>query len=583
MQSKVINYILYHENYVIYIYIYIIYIEIGEITRISKIMDRQTSEGVDLDEDSQKKINKEALNFFSKHTASIEINRNNIIYKQYFPLLPPCFYLEKDLKKWFMNNVNRTTLHSKVTSLVVLSEEFIESLKINTSIKHFAGSNFLLALISKHLKLWKDLSFVLCIMQNLIILMWSSEVLDDSHEFTLEYRMNYFQEVSTVMKTLFIMELLQIAFSSLVWLFSFSKRFPLVIKKAKKHIILTESEIYNQTEVESSELVTRPEKFDFLRTLKRFLIYVKFTVLDYYIMYYMIYTALAILGLFNPLFMAALLFDVFVRFPLLLYVGKSLWRPKYQICLTMALFIIIQYYFTLAAYYIFFESFQDYCEDLYQCFSLILDQTFKTNSGIGSFLPIFKEFYVNWTLTGRSLFDFLNTFIILNLIIEIIAGIIIDTFAVLRQEMEKKKDDVENYCFICGINKQILDKKTEERKGFSYHIRLEHNLWNYIFYILYLKNKIKTEYSGFESYVASKLDSDDISWFPLNRALSLGNKTLDKAEEEEGDFENEDDKKEEKLVLSQEIIQKLEKLEKELEDFEGSFEKSFKTIIKQQK
>lgn len=44
----------------------------------------------------------------------------------------------------------------------------------------------------------------------------------------------------------------------------------------------------------------------------------------------------------------------------------------------------------------------------------------------------------------------------INLITEIIAGIIIDTFAVLREEMDAKKEDMENLCFICGLDRFIL-------------------------------------------------------------------------------------------------------------------------------
>jgi len=39
-------------------------------------------------------------------------------------------------------------------------------------------------------------------------------------------------------------------------------------------------------------------------------------------------------------------------------------------------------------------------------------------------------------------------------------------------------------------------------------------MWNYLFYISYLKKKSKIEYTGIESYVGDKLDLDDISWFP---------------------------------------------------------------------
>ena len=44
----------------------------------------------------------------------------------------------------------------------------------------------------------------------------------------------------------------------------------------------------------------------------------------------------------------------------------------------------------------------------------------------------------------------------INLITEIIAGIIIDTFAVLREEMDAKKEDMENFCFICGLDRFLF-------------------------------------------------------------------------------------------------------------------------------
>lgn len=39
-------------------------------------------------------------------------------------------------------------------------------------------------------------------------------------------------------------------------------------------------------------------------------------------------------------------------------------------------------------------------------------------------------------------------------------------------------------------------------------------MWNYLFYIAYLNDKKKTEYTGIESYVSEKLEKDEISWFP---------------------------------------------------------------------
>ena len=43
--------------------------------------------------------------------------------------------------------------------------------------------------------------------------------------------------------------------------------------------------------------------------------------------------------------------------------------------------------------------------------------------------------------------------IIYNFFRKLSSGIIIDTFAILRAEEEKKKNDIENFCFICGIDR----------------------------------------------------------------------------------------------------------------------------------
>lgn len=46
--------------------------------------------------------------------------------------------------------------------------------------------------------------------------------------------------------------------------------------------------------------------------------------------------------------------------------------------------------------------------------------------------------------------------------------------------------------------------------------------------------KDSTEYTGIESYVFEKYESNDISWVPLMKSLSLKGK-LDKIVEEEGE------------------------------------------------
>lgn len=46
-------------------------------------------------------------------------------------------------------------------------------------------------------------------------------------------------------------------------------------------------------------------------------------------------------------------------------------------------------------------------------------------------------------------------------------------------------------------------------------------MWNYVFYLAYLKDKRKSDYNGIETYITEKMKNYDNSWFPINKALGL--------------------------------------------------------------
>lgn len=71
----------------------------------------------------------------------------------------------------------------------------------------------------------------------------------------------------------------------------------------------------------------------------------------------------------------------------------------------------------------------------------------------------------------------------------------------------------------------MFDRKSEA--GFKLHTQYEHYMWNYVFYISYLKDKEATEYTGIESYIAKKLRNYDNSWIPINKAMVLKNMVLE--------------------------------------------------------
>ena len=54
------------------------------------------------------------------------------------------------------------------------------------------------------------------------------------------------------------------------------------------------------------------------------------------------------------------------------------------------------------------------------------------------------------------------------------------------------------YFVFIGLERDKFDNKTV---SFEEHIKSEHNIWNYLYFIVLLREKNKTDYTGPESYV----------------------------------------------------------------------------------
>jgi len=51
-------------------------------------------------------------------------------------------------------------------------------------------------------------------------------------------------------------------------------------------------------------------------------------------------------------------------------------------------------------------------------------------------------------------------------------GVIIDTFTLLTEELQAREEDKTQFCFICGLSRDVLDKNFENRNGFASHIKV---------------------------------------------------------------------------------------------------------------
>ena len=153
-----------------------------------------------------------------------------------------------------------------------------------------------------------------------------------------------------------------------------------------------------------------------------------------------------------------------------------------------------------------------YCTSTFVCLLTAMDKSFKTDGALGGYLSPINFFDNDYNFMIRFFFDNIYFLIIMVIMLNILLGIIIDTFGTLRQELKEYNWDRDNICFICGFNQETLEKISN--RGFVKHIKEEHYMWNYLFYIAYLFEKDAEDYTGIESYVRAKVDKMDISWFP---------------------------------------------------------------------
>lgn len=109
-------------------------------------------------------------------------------------------------------------------------------------------------------------------------------------------------------------------------------------------------------------------------------------------------------------------------------------------------------------------------------------------------------------------------------------GITVDTFSELRVKKNERLEETETVCFICGIEQLTFDRY-DSSHGFFKHIRTEHNMWNYLYFFIYLWEQDKDDDDGMEQFVRRCLDKNDIAWFPIGRALCLNQESRDEIQE----------------------------------------------------
>ena len=77
--------------------------------------------------------------------------------------------------------------------------------------------------------------------------------------------------------------------------------------------------------------------------------------------------------------------------------------------------------------------------------------------------------------------------VVLLLVFQMFLPVIIDYFNETREKSETFNDTMKTECIVCGINREEIEKTTpNEKKAFDKHFTNCYNVFNYIYYLMYL-------------------------------------------------------------------------------------------------
>ncbi|XP_018377942.1 PREDICTED: inositol 1,4,5-trisphosphate receptor [Trachymyrmex cornetzi] len=503
------------------------------------------------------KINK-ALEYYASHTAQIEIVRHDRTLEQIvFPIPEICELITMDTKIRVLNTTERDDQGSKVSDFFERTEDMFNEMKWQKKLR----GQPMLFWMSSYMSLWSNILFNCAVLINLIVaffypfvdsvpklsyhlsaLIWTVMLASAAIVITLPRESGIRTFVaSTILRLIF-----SVGPEPTLWLLGF-----VTITLKFVHLI---SIIGNQGTLTRSveQIITNIE-----------------------LLYHMSYITFCVLGLFmHPFFYSVLLFDVVYREETLLNVIKSVTRNGRSIILTAVLALILVYMFSIIGFMFFKDDFlvpvdeeiissieqkiantcsagskencdatetisryaseadvrenkpeivnvggelkERTCDSLVMCIVTTLNQGLRNGGGIGDILRAPSS--VEPLFVARVVYDLLFFFIVIIIVLNLIFGVIIDTFADLRSEKQQKELILKNTCFICGLNRSAFDNKTV---SFEEHIKHEHNMWHYLYFIVLVKVKDPTEFTGPESYVYAMVKDRNLEWFPRLRAKSL--------------------------------------------------------------
>ena len=446
-----------------------------------------------------------------------------------FVIPPLCLLLRSSTKNSFMENVDRETVSTKILSLIEESDYFIYEMFYNKlTMKSFTTIDK--KLFNLEFVNIEYINYLFILLQNIlsVIHYFSKEPIEQSEK----HKRN--KDVIIIL----IIHMILICFILFVFIrYKYKLKF--------KHEIMNsygEKFIFKKTG-DNQKLSDNLSEEGFLNkvgnnlSLKQ-IIYAGFirSILlnrEINIFFFTLIFNILFLIIPNCIFLSVLLLLVANINPLLLGIVVSFEIRMKQLLMVLIFMYLIVYLFSWFAFYYFPELFEfddllkvesknylsdpkekgeHLCSSMIQCYLTMLSYGVRSGGGIGDVLPKVSYRVDPGYFVASFFFMILFHIFVIWIMINLFFGIIVDTFAALREKTYKIEEDKKNTCFICQITR---DKAMNKNINFEKHVKNVHNIWNYVYYIAYLHINNEKNFKALETQVLNKIEEGDTSWLPI--------------------------------------------------------------------
>jgi len=472
----------------------------------------------------------QCYDFYNSYIGCVEVQFNGTIEEVYFPIPFKCKFLSSKTKYEIIYNVSRSSQQEKIEDFL----QKVEVAKAEMSAQQLLSRKTAVKAISSKWTSYYLMSYILILAINLLMI----ATIKDKDELDLDSN----DSVSASQLAMTVLGALQLFFTVLGFSCYIVEYKEKIIKAGNQRDV--DFEIENYYGIQHNDSILMEPLYVKLTDTKTKGFVRKFTHLLFHtetLYHVFIFLPLSFFSLFFPILYPWLLLDIVKRSESIRNIVKSIVLNLFQLAMTGFLGLIVIYIFSVIGFMYFGDcydncddyddptntdpnfspcgqrvsQFNAYCDTLFDCFISTLYLGIRMGGGIGEAIksPVKNDSKCDYW--SRMAFDLLFFVFIILILLNIIFGIIIDTYADLRVQRLKIKDDVNNCCYICGGKKNDLE---QDSKGWSEHFMNRHSVYAYLAFIVYISEKKEEDCNGLEKFVKAEINAKKVSFFPIRES-----------------------------------------------------------------